>query len=137
MRGQRDQPDPATPRPTEDAPKIQFDPEYIDGRGAEWIPKRRRHRHDCATNVPDQVPVEIAKGDVWVCPECRRRWRLIHKSEKGLPMNPFHASEGVSMTGPDGSEYWRPYRARFIGGIATALAVGLIRAERVTERTAP
>ena len=74
----------------------------------QWKPKRPGRRHDCEDFTPHHS--EGAERDLWVCPICRRRWRLTMKGD-----NCGVHSEGVSIHGPDGSTYWRPYRARFIG----------------------
>jgi hypothetical protein len=81
--------------------------------GRQWIAKRSRKRHDCQDHLPAVVPVSVQQEDMWRCPQCRRRWRLAYKVDDRMFSPEF--TEGVSIQGPDGSTYWRPFRARFIG----------------------
>jgi hypothetical protein len=88
--------------------------EYV----GDFIPTRVRHRHDCSEHLPAAVPFAINEGDLWRCPTCHRRWRLVHRHEPptdGRPRIGLAYPEGIAITGPDGSQYWRPFRLRFIG----------------------
>jgi hypothetical protein len=78
----------------------------------QWIAKRQSRRHDCAQHLPDTPAGN--EGDKWVCSECGRRWGLAHKARDPDGYSASFA-EGVSIKGRDGSIYWRPFRARFIG----------------------
>jgi hypothetical protein len=84
------------------------------GDERQWIAKRSRQRHDCQDHLPDVVPVNVQKEDIWRCPQCHRRWRLVDKATGDRMFSPEFA-EGVVIDGPDGSTYWRPFRARLIG----------------------
>ena len=85
-----------------------------------WITEERhKRRHKCENELPQRPQGD--EGDLWVCPSCRRRWRLTHKRnpDDGDLVFTMASTEGVEITGPDGSEYWRAYRGRFIGRIGT------------------
>ena len=84
----------------------------------EFIPnKRKRSRHDCADHLHIlEVHPEVVEGQLWVC-ICGRRWRLVAKRELGSPPPSGHSTEGVTITGPAGSQYWRPFLMRFVGRI--------------------
>lgn len=91
----------------------------IDGQPFEWT-RKKRHRHDCADHMPTQIPSFMREGDRVRCPTCRRRWELTDIYEDppaGSIRIGMQHSEGVDITGPDGSIYWRPFRTRFIGGL--------------------
>jgi len=77
----------------------------------------RTRRHDCAHHLPDTVPHSVTTNDLWRC-DCGRRWSVADIAEPPEPGSlrlGMSIAEGVSIDGPDGSTYWRPYRARFIG----------------------
>ena len=78
----------------------------------EWIIRRPSRHHRCEAELPSRVSHKIDSGALWVCPGCRRRWRLMGRNSGDF-------AEGVSIVGLDGSTYWRAFRARFIGRLGT------------------
>lgn len=79
-----------------------------------WIRKRPARGHRCEHDLP-AIP-DGEEDDLWICPTCRRRWNLCSKAAPaGELWIGCTFAEGVSINGPDGSVYWRPFRARFIG----------------------
>lgn len=88
----------------------------INGRKHTFTVKRPK-RHDCTDELPPFVPSGVKHHDRWLCPKCHRRWSVsdIVPRDGSLHIG-MQSSEGVTIKGPDGSTYWRPYRARFWGG---------------------
>ena len=87
-----------------------------------WIHKKnRRRRHDCASQLPVSVADydDVEVGDKWKCWVCGRRWTLsfIGVDDPTRIVFAPHYAEGATIEGPDGSLYWRPFRAPFVGGI--------------------
>jgi hypothetical protein len=79
-----------------------------------WIRKRPPRGHRCEQHLP--IVPEGDEDDLWICPVCRRRWNLGCKAKPpGELWIGAAFAESVSIKGPDGSTYWRPFRARFIG----------------------
>lgn len=89
----------------------------VDGERHAFTSKRPA-RHDCQDSLPRRVPDGVTRDDRWKCPDCGRRWEVsdINPNDGSLHIG-MCSMEGVTIKGRDGSTYWRPYRARFIGGI--------------------
>lgn len=82
---------------------------------SQWIVPKDVRVSCCEARLPGVV--DVPEQSIWKCPKCRRRWRLAIKHvSDGLPIGLLFA-EGVAIIGPDGSQYWRACRARFVGRI--------------------